>query len=151
MNEPRKQISPERQGTYYLGMLLSAIGVVLFFIVFISMFAGGSSSGSVPPLALAPVGIVLIAIGRGLMSLGAKGLAGSGVVLDPEQARKDVEPWTRMAGGMVDDGLSEMDTVKKLVEERLDAPKQVVKVRCRQCQALNDEDAKFCNQCGGEM
>jgi hypothetical protein len=27
----------------------------------------------------------------------------------------------------------------------------VVKVRCRGCQALNDETAKFCNQCGAEV
>ncbi len=26
--------------------------------------------------------------------------------------------------------------------------RQVVKVRCRSCQALNDEAAKFCDQCG---
>ena len=36
-----------------------------------------------------------------------RGLAGSGVVLDPEKAREDVEPWSRMAGGVVKDALDE--------------------------------------------
>lgn len=29
--------------------------------------------------------------------------------------------------------------------------KEVVKVRCPHCGALNDEDADFCNKCGGRM
>ena len=74
--------------------------------------------------------------------------AGSGVVLDPEKARKDVEPWSRMGGGVVQDALSEIEVVKK-IEDRFDSPKpQVIKVRCRSCRMLNDETAKFCNQCG---
>ena len=28
---------------------------------------------------------------------------------------------------------------------------EVVKIRCRNCQALNDESSKFCNQCGAEL
>lgn len=28
---------------------------------------------------------------------------------------------------------------------------EVIKIRCRNCQALNEESAKFCNQCGAEM
>ena len=48
------------------------------------------------------------------------------------------------------DALSEVNIVKKL-EEHLDAPPAQVKVRCRQCQTLNDETSKFCNQCGAEL
>jgi len=35
-----------------------------------------------------------------------------------------------------------------------DAPaesKEVVKIRCRACKALNDESAKTCTECGAEM
>jgi RNA polymerase subunit RPABC4/transcription elongation factor Spt4 len=85
-----------------------------------------------------------------LRSVGAKGWAGSGVVLDPETARKDVEPWSRMGGGVLQDALSEVQVVKK-IEDRLDSPKPQVKVRCRKCQTLNDEPAKFCNQCGSAI
>lgn len=28
---------------------------------------------------------------------------------------------------------------------------EVIKIRCRNCQALNDESAKFCSQCGKEI
>src|SRR5262249_852674 len=95
-------------------------------------------------------GIVLMMIGGFLMKVGAKGWAGSGMVLDPEKARKDVEPWSRMGGGVVQDALSEVEVVKKL-EDRLDSPEPQVKVRCQKCQALNDEAAKFCNQCGSAI
>jgi hypothetical protein len=66
--------------------------------------------------------------------------------------RKDLEPWNRAAGGMTNDALDEIDLAKKL-EKKLDEsddppPLPVVKVRCRACQTLNDETAKFCNQCG---
>jgi hypothetical protein len=30
-------------------------------------------------------------------------------------------------------------------------PGEVVRVRCRSCAALNDESAKFCNQCGNAL
>jgi hypothetical protein len=49
--------------------------------------------------------------GSVLMVLGRAGLAGSGVVLDPERAREDLEPWARMAGGMMKDGLDEAGIV----------------------------------------
>ena len=62
-----------------------------------------------------------------------------------------------MAGGMVDDALSEVKPVQKIVEhltEEHAAPQDsapVVKVRCRECHALNDDDARFCDQCGAEL
>jgi hypothetical protein len=40
-------------------------------------------------------------IGGILMNIGARGAAGSGLVLDPEKARQDLEPWSRMGGGIV--------------------------------------------------
>jgi hypothetical protein len=35
--------------------------------------------------------------------------------------------------------------------EQTAAAKQIVKVRCPVCQTLNEEDAKFCKQCGGGL
>ena len=52
-------------------------------------------------------GIVLIILGTILRRIGVRGVAGSGVILDPEQARRDVEPWSRMTGGVVSDALDE--------------------------------------------
>lgn len=66
-------------------------------------------------------GMGLIVLGGFLMKVGKSGLAGSGVVLDPQQARKDMEPWSRMKGGMVQDALEEVEVVKKL-EGRIAPP-----------------------------
>jgi rRNA maturation endonuclease Nob1 len=54
-----------------------------------------------------------------------------------------------MGGGIMSDALDEVGVVKKF-EQKIDAPPQI-KVRCRGCQALNDETAKFCSQCGAGM
>jgi hypothetical protein len=118
--------------------------------VFLSNFFGNIN----PATAL--LGMALMAIGQMVRTAGAQGLAGSGVILDPEQARKDLEPWNRMKGGMVQDAASEVEVVNKFADhldheaEEEPAPemKEVVKIRCRACHALNDEAARFCNQCG---
>jgi hypothetical protein len=52
-------------------------------------------------------GLGMFLAGNVVMRLGRRGLAGSGLVLDPERARRDLEPWSRMAGGMVQDALDE--------------------------------------------
>ncbi|MCX6344271.1 MAG: SHOCT domain-containing protein [Armatimonadetes bacterium] len=120
----RKQISEERKAVYYLGMVLMVIGFLTFISVFFSFFStifGGINSGSIVmeshglgdlgPIGSiflrAPIGMVMMIIGGVLMGVGSKGLAGSGVILDPEKAREDFEPWTRMAGGMVKDAVDE--------------------------------------------
>jgi hypothetical protein len=94
-------------------------------------------------------GIGAILVGAVLRGVGARGAAGSGIVLDPERAREDLEPWTRMAGGMAEDALSEIPTVQRLTK-RVEA-EPAVHVRCRGCKALNDEYAKFCDQCGAAL
>lgn len=153
MNFPRPQISPERKTVYYAGAVLTTIGLVLFLSTFVSVAFGATAFRFLP---LQPVGgVICIIVGGMLQKLGRQGLAGSGLLLDPEKARKDLEPWNRMAGGMAEDTLSEIGVVRKL-EDHLDrepatpAPPQI-KIRCRNCQALNDETAKFCNQCGSGL
>lgn len=161
MDPSSKQIPPERKNTYYFGMMLTGLGLLMFLSTFVSgcMNFGNQEimqdhdkfTGHVRSQAtLAIGGMVLFFIGGIMMSIGASGWSGSGVVLDPEKARKDMEPWNRMAGGMVQDALSEVDVVKKL-EERLEPSEPHVKVRCQQCRSLNDETAKFCNQCGAAI
>jgi hypothetical protein len=96
------------------------------------------------------VGMGIMMLGGILTKVGRHGAAGAGLILDPEQARKDVEPWSRAAGGMANDALSEVDLARK-IGEGLGNPKPHVKVRCRKCQALSDETAKFCGQCGERL
>jgi hypothetical protein len=137
---------------YYGGMVTTGIGFLLFlstFFTFAVNFGNFTNfEGQMQTqMCTAIGGMVLIIAGGILMSIGLRGWAGSGVILDPEQARKDVQPWARMGGGVVQDALGEVEVVKKL-EKHLEEPAPQVKIRCRQCQALNDEDAKFCKQCG---
>ncbi len=158
--DPRYTVPPHRKTLYYVGNGLTAFGFLLFLSTFVTAainfgdftdFAGRARSS----MFRAVGGMVLIVVGQGLALVGRFGAAGSGLLLDPRRARQDVEPWSRMAGGMADDALSEVKTVKPLID-RLAAPPPAavppaVKVRCRQCQALNDETAKFCNQCGAAV
>lgn len=115
---PRK-ITGERQATYYIGLALIVIGFITFFSIFISigtamsqpigpgMMDSGPDVGSYTTRAVLGMGMCIV--GAILMNVGSRGLAGSGVVLDPDQARKDLEPWSRMAGGMAKDALNEAD------------------------------------------
>lgn len=127
----RRQISPERKLMYYGGMVLIGIGVLLFLSTFVSGvmsvsqfgddfhslneenfgdFTGkmhGLHSQGRSIMLRAVFGMIMMVVGGGLMKVGAKGPAGAGLVLDPEQARRDVEPWSRATGGMIKDGLDE--------------------------------------------
>ncbi len=117
-----KQISPERQSAFYLGTGLMAVGILLIIIGFITFAALGvgsvnSSGHSTSPLVgffMFFAGMVLAAVGQGIRGVAARGLAGSGVILDPEQARQDVEPWSRMAGGIAKDAIDETGILDKL-------------------------------------
>jgi hypothetical protein len=155
MDKRKKQISPERKGIYYTGMILSGIGLLMFLSTFVTFLANFGDFSNFEARAKSAGfrafgGMALIMIGGVLAKIGSHGLAGTGIVLDPEKARQDVEPWSRMSGGIVQDALSEVDLVNKL-EDRLEGPDHVVKVRCRECKSLNDETAKFCNQCGSGL
>jgi 3-oxoacyl-(acyl-carrier-protein) synthase len=61
----------------------------------------------------AVIGMVMMIAGGLLSGVGKAGLAGlaglaaSGITLDTEQARRDVEPWSRMAGGALKDAMDE--------------------------------------------
>ncbi len=159
-DEPNREISSDRKAIYYTGMTFTLVGMLSFFSVFVTgcmhfgnfeNFAERSRSDMTRGLG----GMAAMILGGFLMNLGRHGAAGSGVVLDPQKARKDLEPWNRAAGGMTNDALDEIDLAKKL-GKKLDEPapepaEPVVKVRCSKCKALNDERAKFCNQCGAAV
>ena len=145
-----QHISGERKTAYYVGMGLMILGVILFASVFVtfamhfgdfSNFESNTASGMVRALG----GMALIVVGRIVRGIGARGLAGSGAVLDPEKARQDLEPYSRMAGGMAKDALEAADVKLGGRQE------QVVVIKCRSCGKLNEEDSKFCQECGKEL
>ncbi len=155
MPEPNKEISPDRKTLYYVGMVLMGIGFLLFLSTFVTFLANFGNFDNFEGRARSQGfrafgGMILVIIGGVLRGIGSQGWSGSGIVLDPKKAREDVERWSRMHGGMIQDALSEIDVVKKF-ESRLDPAEPQIKVRCRKCRALNDESAKFCDQCGSPI
>jgi hypothetical protein len=90
-------------------------------------------------------GMGLLVLGGIIRRIGARGLAGSGVVLDPQKAREDVAPYSRMAGGMVKDALDEAQI------ELGGAKEKVIMIKCQKCGKLNEEDSKFCQECGTKL
>ena len=112
MSNSPPEIGDGRKLLYYGGMIASGIGLLLFLSVFLTF------GQNLDPMQ-GPAMMQLCRAGRrrdaaddrrpGGAADGRRGLAGSGMILDPQQARKDVEPWTRMAGGMANDALSEVD------------------------------------------
>lgn len=141
----RKGISPQRKALYYGGMALMGLGLLMFFGVFISFAASFGDFGAMDQgpgsFVWAVAGMVLVIIGSLMRGVGARGLAGSGLMLDPEQAREDLSPYAHAVGGMV------KDAAEGFREAGGQGPVQI-KVRCGHCRALNNEDAKFCSQCG---
>lgn len=142
----KKKISPERKGLYYTGMAMMGIGIIFFLSVFFIAFTGDPFSYEGNFMQNGFYGFILIGAGTFVMNLGARGAAGSGLVLDPEKAREDLTPYTKAAGGMLKDALEEIDLPSVKSGE-----KEVVRVRCIHCRALNEEDARFCKNCGKEM
>lgn len=142
-----RHISDERQTTYYVGMGLQIIGGLLFASTLITFlinfgdfnhFEDRARSNGIRGFG----GIALLIIGGIVRAIGARGLAGSGMILDPEQVRDDLEPYSRMAGGMARDLLGEADL------KFGNTPEKVIMIKCQSCAGLNQEAAKFCQQCG---
>jgi hypothetical protein len=173
-SQPNYQVSSGRKVAYYAGLICMGVGLILFLSVFysaISNFGGfstnfgdcvtngtGSTSNQFKnvsecsnsvmqnfanPFIRVPVAFGLMILGMILTVIGRAGLAGSGFLLNPKQARTDLEPFNRSTGGMIQDALEEIPAI-----QNLGGVQQVVKVRCQNCNALSDEHAKFCGQCG---
>jgi hypothetical protein len=51
---------------------------------------------------------------------------------------------------MANDALSEMPVLREIVGHR-ESGEAVVKVRCRGCSVLNEEESKYCGQCGERL
>ncbi|QIB26557.1 zinc ribbon domain-containing protein [Caloranaerobacter azorensis] len=148
------KISTKRKITYYIGLLLTIIGFLMFFSAFFIGFTainepsfGGASSAFVR----VPIGMGLIIAGAILQIIGRKGAAGSGIILDPEKAREDLKPFNTTKGKMINDVVENVDILKNFTEKSSSPIKEVVKIKCRNCGKLNDENAKFCNECGREL
>lgn len=147
-----RHVSPGRQGVHALGTLLIVIGAISCLSVVVAvagLFTSGTSSGDLPSPMPVVVGFVMIAVGGALRSLGAKGIHGSGLVLDPQRARRELEPHSRQVGGMIGDELDEAGIALGAREPR--PVERVVMIRCTACQTLNEDGSKFCQECGAKV
>ncbi len=144
-----RRISPARKGLYYTGLALIAIGLLAFGSVFVTgaLHFGdfhNFEANAKSEMLRAFGGMALVFLGGVLAVIGARGAAGSGVVLDPQRAREDLEPYSRMAGGMLHDAIDESGLLNRAPTE----PRRVVMIKCPSCGKLNEEDARFCQECG---
>ena len=149
------KISEERKTTYKVGLGMMIVGGIVFASAFVTFLASIANLNSLERnfgtyfflFGLQGVGgMALLIVGSIIRGIGARGLAGSGVVLDPEKAREDLEPFARMAGGIAKDALDEAGIALGGKE-----PERVVMVKCQACGKLNAEDAKFCQECGKKL
>jgi hypothetical protein len=146
------KITRERKAAYYIGIGMMGIGFILFISVFFSAASfmndpfGGSRN---PSFSNAVIGMLLMIAGSVIMNIGAKGAAGSGLLLDPEKAREDMKPFSEAKGGMINDVISNIDVIDQITNSS--ETKEVIKIKCRSCGCLNDEDARFCKACGKEL
>lgn len=146
------KITKQRQVTYYIGIGMMVIGFLLFISVFISTarFMNNPFMYEMKPSFMSPiVGMILMIVGSVVMNIGAKGAAGSGLLLDPEKAREDSKPFSDAKGKMINDVVSNIDIIDNIGKSHVE--KEVIKIKCRNCKSLNDEDAKFCKSCGKEI
>ena len=150
-----KEISDGRKLGYYIGMAIGAVGFLLFISVFFTSalnfgnFDNFEARGRSTALR-AVSGMVLMIVGAGISSIGARGMAGSGVILNPSRAREDLRPYSNMAGGMLGDVLESANISEHLGGQRGDG-EPIVMIKCMKCGKLNEEDSKFCQECGASF
>lgn len=142
MGRSRRQISEARKSLHRFGVVLQIGGFVGFLACFAAFATAGSFDSAMPWWVAGLVSMFAMIGGGAMRHVAARGVAGSGLVLDPDAARDDLEPWARVAGGLAKDAIDESG----VLQGRADEP--AIRVRCRACRTLNDEDAKFCDECG---
>lgn len=147
-------ISNKRKATYYIGLAMTGIGFLLFISTF---FIGFNTDPFYPgttqnPIGNAVIGMMLMIAGGIVSSIGAKGAAGSGLILDPEKAVEDLKPYNTAAGEMINDVVGQVDAVSHLTGGTAQSEtREIIRIKCRECGSLNEEDAKFCKACGREL
>jgi len=135
------------------GAIVTIIGMVSFFTAF---------GGFEPPRQFwcAFVGIPLLGIGIGISKFAYVGAVARYVAGEVTPIGKDVvnymadgtkESMRDVAAAVAGGWREGMNSTEPASAQTSGAPTAEVKVRCQKCHALNDESAKFCNQCGAAL
>jgi len=146
------KITKRRKVIYYIGIGMMVSGFLLFISVFLDTarfmndpFMYGRQPSFISPI----IGMIIMIVGTATINIGAKGAAGSGLLLDPEKAKEDLKPFNEAKGKMINDVVSNIDIIDNI--GKFHEEKEIIKIKCRSCGSLNDEDAKFCKNCGKEV
>ena len=92
------------------------------------------------------IGMIFIIAGAIVASIGAKVQQVRDSCWIRKRQREDLKPFNEAKGGMINDVISNIDVVDRMT--RSDGQREIIKIRCRNCDSLNDEDARFCKSCG---
>lgn len=143
------KISKQRKVIYYTGIGITLIGFMLFISSFFMKMDIGFSMETPAFFKRAVIGMICMILGSVLALIGRSGAAGSGFLLDPEKAREDLKPFNESKGKMINDVIDNIEIVKNIKQSSKERENiEVIKIKCRECGELNDEDAKFCKRCG---
>lgn len=92
--------------------------MIIGFLLFISVFLDTARYMNNPfiyerqPSFTSPIiGMILMIAGTVTMNIGAKGAAGSGLLLDPEKAKEDLKRFNEAKGKMINDVVSNIDII----------------------------------------
>ncbi len=143
-----RNISKNRKTAHSVGIGFKILGGLLLassFLLFAWHFGDHTPGIMKSTILISVVGFVLLITGGIIQTISAKGLAGSGVLLDPEKARDELEPYSRMAGGMVKDALDEAKISLGGKSQK------VIMMKCLACGKLNESDSKFCQECAKKI
>lgn len=144
------KISGERKAIYYIGIVFIVLGVILFMSSFFVKTDPGFSMETPSFFKRAVIGMICMIVGSVISAIGRLGAAGSGILLDPEKAREDLKPFSEATGKMINDAIENIDVVKNISQPSKES-REVIKIKCRECGELNEEDAKFCKKCGEKL
>ena len=161
-NNDNRKLKTWRKVVYIIGNVFLVVGVILFLSSFFTSFGFFPSRfefinklGFLGSFMFFPVfGFILIFVGSLLKALGRGGLAGAGIILDPERERRDAEPFSRSKGGKFADSYDEFRNESKNhedLEKVRSAQSERIMIRCPNCKTLNDEDASFCKSCAEKL
>lgn len=138
------------------GPAIVALGLLFMGVGLISIFSAMGDGGPPRQFWCMFVGMPLLGVGMSICKFAYMGAVTRYMAGEVAPVGKDVVKYMvdgtkdsiRDVAAAVADGMHSADVDQEEFDE---APPVHVKVRCRKCRALNDEMAKFCNQCAAEI